>query len=794
MTTAIWVIQNTALATLLALGVTAACRWGKLSPAIRHALWLVVLIKLVTPPLVEIPLPLGWLLPPSGETVSVERSAAARDKQVKQFVVPDTPRATSGETRPELARQGEQPSDGESLFESFEAWTETRRVEVAEAEPIEMPRRDANSRIEASATVHQHSISPDAETAHLPPQDEVAATAHWWSARSFPEWLFWGWCAGTAIVALVQGARLFNLWRLIAHGKPADESLRELVASAAAQMRITPPPLRVVAKLATPALCAFGPATLLWPDRALDQLSLASRRAVVLHELAHLARRDHWVSWLELLAGCTWWWNPLFWYVRHQLHDNAELACDSWVVALLPEGRREYAEALIDVAQGPQCPQVSGMVLGVGDGSRKLMERRLTMIMRGNTRYQIPLAGLVLIGMAGMASLPGWSIGQEPPASVPEAPVNPVGTSDPIVPSRTSAAPTTNSSDEGILTPTNNPFESIPSAPTRSTGTAPAAGRQNPNSVPSDNPVAPRTTAVATDPNVVTQPIPKTAIPMPRSSALRKTPITVSPPVRLEDPTAFRRPKRAFDPHADVIRLQEQIAVLSAQLEALRSSAAVGSDGPAAVAVPRNSVPTDLGERLLLTDATADVPGVGGPAPGTLDRSPSMKWIPSELVPLARSATPTDDEVVTVTITRASYRLSKGRGEVLAKFLTEHLNDDVEVRVKGDFLQVTATPEDQAAVAHLIRLVQRKARADAPHPATDRFAPPINELPRPTSSNVPANPDRTGNALNELGDAQLPVSRLEDTGVHDATLAPSDARLPASDVLVEPAPLEKRAR
>jgi len=49
---------------------------------------------------------------------------------------------------------------------------------------------------------------------------------------------------------------------------------------------------------------------------------------LIVHELAHVRRRDHWVGWLELLTGLLWWWNPLYWYARHQLRENAELACD----------------------------------------------------------------------------------------------------------------------------------------------------------------------------------------------------------------------------------------------------------------------------------------------------------------------------------------------------------------------------------------------------------------------------------------------------------------------------------
>ena len=40
----------------------------------------------------------------------------------------------------------------------------------------------------------------------------------------------------------------------------------------------------------------FGIVQLLWPESMLDGFSAESRRTIIAHELAHLARRDHWVA------------------------------------------------------------------------------------------------------------------------------------------------------------------------------------------------------------------------------------------------------------------------------------------------------------------------------------------------------------------------------------------------------------------------------------------------------------------------------------------------------------------
>src|SRR6185437_14503362 len=57
-----WVIQNIATASALALLVRMACFIRRIDPVARHALWLIVLIKLMTPPLIAWPWPIlqGW--------------------------------------------------------------------------------------------------------------------------------------------------------------------------------------------------------------------------------------------------------------------------------------------------------------------------------------------------------------------------------------------------------------------------------------------------------------------------------------------------------------------------------------------------------------------------------------------------------------------------------------------------------------------------------------------------------------------------------------------------------------
>ncbi|MGK0301550.1 MAG: bla regulator protein BlaR1 [Planctomycetota bacterium] len=56
-----WLLANSIAAAALSVLVLLIARWWKPAPAVMHGLWLVVVLKLVTPPLFEVPLNLSWL-------------------------------------------------------------------------------------------------------------------------------------------------------------------------------------------------------------------------------------------------------------------------------------------------------------------------------------------------------------------------------------------------------------------------------------------------------------------------------------------------------------------------------------------------------------------------------------------------------------------------------------------------------------------------------------------------------------------------------------------------------------
>src|SRR5687768_5757326 len=112
-----------------------------------------------------------------------------------------------------------------------------------------------------------------------------------------------------------------------------------------------PRPIAVVesATLTMPMVCGLWRPLIVMPIDA-AQWPEERRRVVLLHELAHIKRRDCLTQALAQLVCTAYWFNPLVWIAARQLRIERERACDDFVLAAGTRGS-DYAAHLLDIAQ-----------------------------------------------------------------------------------------------------------------------------------------------------------------------------------------------------------------------------------------------------------------------------------------------------------------------------------------------------------------------------------------------------------------------------------------------------------
>ncbi len=118
---------------------------------------------------------------------------------------------------------------------------------------------------------------------------------------------------------------------------------------------------------------------LLLPSEVAAQLDDDELEAVILHELAHVERRDNLFGNLQTALACVFWFNPMVWLVGRQLFAERESACDERVIEA-GGASAAYAAGILKVVRFCSGWRVAG-VAGVASGSN--LRRRIEMIMRG---------------------------------------------------------------------------------------------------------------------------------------------------------------------------------------------------------------------------------------------------------------------------------------------------------------------------------------------------------------------------------------------------------------------------
>ena len=152
----------------------------------------------------------------------------------------------------------------------------------------------------------------------------------------------------------------------------------------------------------TPMAIGIRKRAIVIPDTA-DAWTMERRRAVLLHELAHIERRDCLTQTVASLATAFYWVHPGAWWAAKRLQVEREFACDDRVLAL-GAGARDYAAHLLEIAYSLGSGRTPA--LAVGMARRGQLEGRLLAVLDAARNRRVPsISGRLLASTAAAVVL-----------------------------------------------------------------------------------------------------------------------------------------------------------------------------------------------------------------------------------------------------------------------------------------------------------------------------------------------------------------------------------------------------
>ncbi|WP_339734275.1 M56 family metallopeptidase [uncultured Gimesia sp.] len=183
----------------------------------------------------------------------------------------------------------------------------------------------------------------------------------------FLEWFFLFlppiWFTGAM---LILGRMLFTHWRFTRKVNrvptSTDQRLLQLWKNCCQQIHVRRHiPIIVFDDISQPSVMGAVRPKLLLPTDVTD-LDDDQLRLIMLHELAHITRRDLGVNWILFGLRLFHWWNPLYWLAATRFHSLREQSRDAMVLrwreqqdenSTQSDYPREYSELLLTLALRP---------------------------------------------------------------------------------------------------------------------------------------------------------------------------------------------------------------------------------------------------------------------------------------------------------------------------------------------------------------------------------------------------------------------------------------------------------
>lgn len=237
-----------------------------------------------------------------------------------------------------------------------------------QADQNPLPLQKSGLETSSNAPIDSGQISAEIPTAEI-------------SSFALADFLLLAWAVGFALLLIRALVGAYLIDQLCKAKAPVPESVAVLYGKLIEHFRKgKEPELILSANVSSPFTFGLLRPKVVLPKEAVDW-SDEKLRMILLHEIAHVKRRDSLALILTQLYFSTNWMNPLAWFAVRTATHLREEACDQHVISHGVKSS-QYAELLLQQASQPAAPLLRACAPAIADTST--VEKRIKTILTPN--------------------------------------------------------------------------------------------------------------------------------------------------------------------------------------------------------------------------------------------------------------------------------------------------------------------------------------------------------------------------------------------------------------------------
>ena len=220
----------------------------------------------------------------------------------------------------------------------------------------------------------------------------VTLPSVWWTSATVALGLWTIWI-GIHAVSFGRAVAAVHVAKRRAAACPRD-LLSRLPHWSAVSAKGRATPVVVSSSVRAAGVLSCGAPVIALAPQLLEQLRPADLDRVLVHEWAHVQRRDDLVQLGQRIAWMIVGWHPAAWWFERQLEFEREVACDQFAVSVTGSAK-QYAECLVAIAAVSQLRQRALPVLAAVSPSR--LHRRVARIVAAPSAAAGPYSSRALV-------------------------------------------------------------------------------------------------------------------------------------------------------------------------------------------------------------------------------------------------------------------------------------------------------------------------------------------------------------------------------------------------------------